>query len=534
MADRQHPHHLVDALAPTNFAATNPEVIRTTLETGGENLLKGLTNLLEDLERGKGSLSIRMTDLTAFQPGVNIAATPGKVVFQNELMQLLQYSPSTESVYRKPLLIVPPWINKFYILDLREKNSFIKWWVDQGFTVFVISWVNPDASLSEMNFEDYVRLGTVAALDAIERETGEHEVNAAGYCLGGTLLATTLAYLSAKKDKRIASATFFTAQVVSDLDRDPRTLAIYMLDGASFSNSVLTDVQVELTRTLQLKTSYRYYDVRTTFDGRLLERPFTPVHRGLVDLAYADVKEHWRLACQVKVRQDMKVQVPADFNGDQKADIVVTNGQSANVSVFLGNGTGTFAAAINYPVATQPVSVVVRDFNNDQKLDLAVANQTSGSVSLLLGNGAGSFGGATNFPVGTQPLVVVAGDFNNDQKPDVATANYGSGNASVLLGNGAGSFAAATNYMVGSSPRSLAAGDLNGDGVLDLAVPNSISNNVTVLVGDGMGGFTAAPNVASASIFSVALGDLNGDQRLDLVGAVFGSSQATIMLSPCQ
>ncbi|HND98641.1 alpha/beta fold hydrolase, partial [Plasticicumulans sp.] len=203
----------VDALAPTNFAATNPEVIRTTLETGGENLLKGLTNLLEDLERGKGSLSIRMTDLTAFQPGVNIAATPGKVVFQNELMQLLQYSPSTESVYRKPLLIVPPWINKFYILDLREKNSFIKWWVDQGFTVFVISWVNPDASLSEMNFEDYVRLGTVAALDAIERETGEHEVNAAGYCLGGTLLATTLAYLAAIGDQRIRSATFFTTML---------------------------------------------------------------------------------------------------------------------------------------------------------------------------------------------------------------------------------------------------------------------------------------------------------------------------------
>lgn len=159
----------VDALSPTNFPATNPEVLRATLESGGENLLRGLKNLLNDLERGKGKLSIRQTDLDAFEPGRNVAATPGKVVFQNELMQLIQYQPSTEQVYQRPLIIVPPWINKFYILDLREKNSYIKWCVDQGFTVFVISWVNPDEQLAEKNFEDYLSQGPLAAMDAVKQ-----------------------------------------------------------------------------------------------------------------------------------------------------------------------------------------------------------------------------------------------------------------------------------------------------------------------------------------------------------------------------
>ena len=154
-----------------------------------------------------------MTDPKAFELGVNIATTPGKVVFQNELMQLIQYEPSTAKVHKRPLLIIPPWINKYYILDLREKNSFIKWAVDQGITVFVISWVNPDAELAHKDFEDYLLEGPLAALDAIEKATGEKEVNAIGYCLGGTLLAATLAYMAAKKDKRIVSATFMTALI---------------------------------------------------------------------------------------------------------------------------------------------------------------------------------------------------------------------------------------------------------------------------------------------------------------------------------
>ncbi|MBF0268998.1 MAG: class I poly(R)-hydroxyalkanoic acid synthase [Alphaproteobacteria bacterium] len=203
----------VDAMAPTNFAMTNPEVLRLTAETGGENLVKGLDNLLSDLERGKGTLSIRMTDLDAFKIGQNIAATPGKVVYQNDLIQLIQYDPTTKDVLARPLMIIPPWINKYYILDLKPKNSFVKWAVDQGHTVFMLSWVNPDESLAAKGFSDYMKEGPLAALDAILKITGEKEINAIGYCLGGTLLATTLAYMAAKKDKRIASATFFTTMV---------------------------------------------------------------------------------------------------------------------------------------------------------------------------------------------------------------------------------------------------------------------------------------------------------------------------------
>jgi polyhydroxyalkanoate synthase len=203
----------VDAMSPTNFLMTNPEVLRRTAETGGENLLRGLSNLLSDLERGRGQLKIRMTDDTKFKVGENIAVTPGKVVFQNDLMQLIQYAPTTEKVLKRPLLIIPPWINKFYILDLRPKNSFIRWAVEQGHTVFVVSWVNPDAKLAEKGFDDYMLQGPYAALDAIEAATGEKGANVIGYCLGGTLLASTLAHMASKRDTRVKSATFFTTMV---------------------------------------------------------------------------------------------------------------------------------------------------------------------------------------------------------------------------------------------------------------------------------------------------------------------------------
>jgi polyhydroxyalkanoate synthase len=203
----------IDALAPSNFALTNPEVFRETISTGGQNLVRGLNNLLDDIERGNGQLRISMTDSKAFELGVNIATTPGKVVFQNELIQLIQYEPSTKKQWQRPLLIIPPWINKYYILDLREKNSFIRWAVGEGMTLFVVSWVNPDARLAHKDFEDYVTEGTLAALDAIEKATGEKSVNAIGYCLGGTLLAATLGYMTAKKDKRIASATFMASLI---------------------------------------------------------------------------------------------------------------------------------------------------------------------------------------------------------------------------------------------------------------------------------------------------------------------------------
>jgi len=204
----------VDAMAPSNFVMTNPEVLRATIESRGENLVKGLENLLGDLERGKGKLSISMTDQEAFEVGKNIAVTPGKVVFQNDLLQLIQYTPTTAKVVKRPLLVIPPWINKYYILDLKPQNSFVKWAVEQGLTVFIVSWVNPDEKLANKSFEDYMLEGILASLDAIEKATGEKSVNVIGYCLGGTLLASTLAYLAAKKQSsRIASATFFTAMV---------------------------------------------------------------------------------------------------------------------------------------------------------------------------------------------------------------------------------------------------------------------------------------------------------------------------------
>lgn len=204
----------IDALSPTNFALTNPEVLKKTIETGGENLVKGLENLLADLERGKGRLAIRQTDLDAFKIGENIATTPGKVVFRNELIELIQYAPTTKTVYETPLLIIPPWINKYYILDLKPENSLIKWLVDQGYTTFVISWRNVDESMAETTLDDYLLKGAVAAMDAVKKATGEEQVSVIGYCIGGTLLAATLAYLAAKgKAGRIAAATFLVAQV---------------------------------------------------------------------------------------------------------------------------------------------------------------------------------------------------------------------------------------------------------------------------------------------------------------------------------
>jgi len=202
-----------DAMAPTNFAMTNPEVLRETVESKGQNLINGLSNLLDDLEKGDGQLRIKHVEDDAFELGKTVATSPGKVVFQNELFQLLQFSPLTEKVRKTPLLIVPPWINKYYIFDLREKNSFIKWATEQGNTVFVVSWVNPDARLGTKTFEDYMLDGPVAALGAACEASGADKVNIIGYCIGGTMTATALAYMADKGDDRVASATFFTTLV---------------------------------------------------------------------------------------------------------------------------------------------------------------------------------------------------------------------------------------------------------------------------------------------------------------------------------
>jgi polyhydroxyalkanoate synthase len=202
-----------NALSPSNFILTNPELLRETLTSNADNLVRGMQMLAEDIEAGGGHLRIRQSDSSMFEVGRNLATTPGKVIFQNELMQLIQYAPATPNVLKRPLLIVPPWINKFYVLDLTPEKSFIKWCVDQGVTVFCISWVNPDARLAQKSFEDYIREGPVAALDIIRKVTGEDRVHTIGYCVGGTLLAITLAAMTAWRDQRIMSATLFAAQV---------------------------------------------------------------------------------------------------------------------------------------------------------------------------------------------------------------------------------------------------------------------------------------------------------------------------------
>jgi polyhydroxyalkanoate synthase len=198
----------VNAVSPSNFAFTNPEVIQATIESRGENLIRGLENLLADLERGQAMQRTSLIGHTGFAIGETVAATPGKVVFRNDLMELIQYRPTTETVLRRPLLFIPPWTNKFYIMDLGENKSWVKWAVDQGHTVFLISWVNPIGDLAEKQFEDYLLEGPITALDVIRQVTGEAEVNAVAYCVGGVLLATTVAYLAGMGDERIATGTF--------------------------------------------------------------------------------------------------------------------------------------------------------------------------------------------------------------------------------------------------------------------------------------------------------------------------------------
>jgi polyhydroxyalkanoate synthase len=218
--DKKNQHKLefftrqtVDALSPGNFAISNPEVLKATVDSKGANLVNGMKNLIADLVEGKGQLKISMVDKSKFEVGKNIANAPGKVVYENEMMQLVQYTPTTDKVFRRPLVIYPPWINKFYILDLSAKNSFIRWAVSKGYTVFVVSWVNPDKELSQKTFEDYLNIGIFESLDAIEAATGEKDVNAIGYCIGGTLLACALSQMAVTGDKRIHSVTYFTTQV---------------------------------------------------------------------------------------------------------------------------------------------------------------------------------------------------------------------------------------------------------------------------------------------------------------------------------
>ena len=208
-----HFRQISSALSPSNFPQTNPEVVRETFATNAKNLVQGMTHFVEDMERSGDLLKVSQTDIEAFEVGRNLATTPGKVIFQNDVFQLIQYAPATDKVRERPLLIVPPWINKFYVLDLTPAKSFIKFLVGQGFTVLIISWVNPDERLAHKSFEDYMREGLLTAADVVRRETGVAQCNVVGYCVGGTLLATTLAYLAARGEEPFSSASFLTTQV---------------------------------------------------------------------------------------------------------------------------------------------------------------------------------------------------------------------------------------------------------------------------------------------------------------------------------
>ncbi|MDN3553684.1 class I poly(R)-hydroxyalkanoic acid synthase [Halomonas almeriensis] len=219
---------LVNAMSPTNFVTTNPEVMRRTLETRGQNLVDGLARLREDLANSVEGINVTMTDRTAFKVGENIAVTPGSVVFENELMQLIQYAPSTEKVFKTPLLVVPPWINKYYVLDLRQENSLIKWLVDQGHTVFLISWRNPGPEQRDLTWADYMQMGPIAAMEAIEQAIGEKSVNLLSYCVGGTLAASTVAYLtSTRRGRKVRSVTYMAT--LQDF-RDPGELGVFLTE----------------------------------------------------------------------------------------------------------------------------------------------------------------------------------------------------------------------------------------------------------------------------------------------------------------
>ena len=216
---------IVDMLAPTNFLGTNPDALERAVATDGASLVQGLENLVRDIEGNHGDLVVTLADKDAFKVGENLATTPGEVVYRNRMLELIQYAPTTETVHKIPLLIFPPWINKFYILDLKPQNSLIKWIVDQGFTVFVVSWVNPDAAYAGVGLDDYIRDGYLRAMAEVRRITAEPQINAVGYCIAGTTLGLTLAHLQNAGDPTVNCATFFTT--LTDFS-DPGEVGVFL------------------------------------------------------------------------------------------------------------------------------------------------------------------------------------------------------------------------------------------------------------------------------------------------------------------
>ena len=242
---------IVDMFAPTNFLGTNPDALEKAVATDGESLVQGLENLVRDIEANNGNLSVTLANPQAFTVGDNLATTPGSVVFRNHLFELIQYTPTTKTVHKTPLLIFPPWINKFYVMDLKPANSLIRWIVEQGFTLFVVSWVNPDASYADVTMDDYIRDGFLTAIAEPRRATGEAQINCVGYCIAGTTLGLTLAHLKRAGDTSVASATFFTT--LTDFS-DPGEVGVFL--GNDFVDGIERQAQVDgiLSRAFMSRT----------------------------------------------------------------------------------------------------------------------------------------------------------------------------------------------------------------------------------------------------------------------------------------
>lgn len=376
---RFYTHQMLDAIAPSNFWMTNPEVLRTTLESHGENLVKGLEHMMQDFERGKGQLMISMSDSSAFHFGQNIATTKGKVVFQNELIQLIQFSPLTETVYKTPYLIVPPWINKYYILDLKPEGSFIRYMVEQGHTVFCVSWVNPDKRHSKLSFEDYMTIGPVAAMREVKKITGEDNLNILGYCIGGTLVSCVLGWLAGLDKKpddlpNVSSATYLVGLVdfsqPGDLgvfiDEEQIAMIENLMEGPGYLPATFLGMTFSMLRANDLIWSFvvnNYLMGKEPFPFDLLawNSDSTNLPAAMQSYYLRNMYLHNRLiqpgALQMKgVPIDLrKIKVPSFLLGTQEDHITLWRGVYAGTQIYSGpvtfclSGSGHIAGVVNPP-----------------------------------------------------------------------------------------------------------------------------------------------------------------------------------------
>lgn len=395
----------INALSPSNFIATNPELLKLTIERNGENLLAGLDQLKQDLDASSDILKVRMTNNNAFRVGEDVANTAGDIVFENELFELIQYRPLTEKVHQTPLLIVPPFVNKYYILDLREKNSMVRWLLEQGHSVFMISWRNPGAEQRQVEFGDYVTEGVVKAVSAIEDITGQPQINAAGYCIGGTVLASTVAYYAAKRmKKRIKSATFFTTLLdfsqpgeVGAYINEPIINAIEMQNNAKgYMDGRSLSVTFSLLRENSLYWNYyvdNYLKGQSPVDFDLLywnsdsTNVSAPTHNFMLRELYLEnklVEEKGVKIGGVWIDLD-KIKIPSYFISTKEDHIALWQGTYRGALKVGGNKTfvlgesGHIAGIVNHP-SKNKYGYWVNDNLEDSAEDwMSSANHQEGS-----------------------------------------------------------------------------------------------------------------------------------------------------------